>query len=88
MAMQLKLTIEEYKQLPEMQYGPYFYLAPPDEMKARAKSIKCEEAYDNTNLVAEKCNVEITLGKYQVPVFKIEEMEDYKEFLQWKTTQL
>ena len=87
MAMQLKLTLEEYRQLPEMQYGPYFYLADQAEMWKRAESVNCLEAYNNTNLIAERCNVEIQLGKYQVPVYKIEEAEDYREFLEWEKKQ-
>jgi DNA polymerase-3 subunit alpha len=84
MAMQLKVTLEQYKQMPDMQYGPYFYLAPPDEMLRRAQSINCEEAYYNTEKIAEECNVKLELGTYHMPEYKLEDAEDYQEFLQWK----
>jgi DNA polymerase-3 subunit alpha len=82
--MQLKQTLQEYRDNNNMKYGPYFYVASPEEMLERAKSLNCEEAYYNTIEVANKCNVEIQLGKYQEPIFKIEDEEDYKEFLNWK----
>jgi len=87
MAMQMKMTLEKYKELENMQYGPYFYVAPPEEMKERAESLECTSAYTNTQKIAQSCNVDIQLGKYQEPVFKIEETDDYKEFLKWKKNQ-
>lgn len=84
MAMQMKMTLEEYQEHSDMLYGPHFYVAGPDEMMARAQSLNCIEAYNNTQRIAEQCNVEIKLGKYQEPEFKIEEAEDYQDFLVWK----
>lgn len=85
MAMQLKMTVEEYLEHPEMTYGADMFVADPEEMKARALSLNCLEAYKNTQLITSKCNVDIELGKYQVPVFKVEVANDYAEFLTWKT---
>jgi DNA polymerase-3 subunit alpha len=84
MAMQMKMPLEEYQDNSDMLYGPHFYVAGPEEMMSRAQSISCVEAYHNTQKIAEQCNVEIKLGKYQEPEFKIEETEDYEEFLEWK----
>lgn len=84
MAMQLKTTVDQYQDQDEMKYGPHFYVKSPDEMLAAAKKWDCEEAYYNTEKIAEKCNVEITLGKYQEAVFRLEEAEDYEEFKQWQ----
>lgn len=84
MAMQMKLTVEEYKNSGDMLYGPHFYVASSDTMLARAKSINCEEAYYNTQEIANRCNVEIELGKYKEPTFNIEDVEDYDEFVIWK----
>jgi len=84
MAMQLGKTLEEYREDPDMLYGPHFYVALPEEMLERAKSLDCEEAYYNTNEIAEKCNVEIELGKYQEPEFCIKKAPDCEEFLKWK----
>jgi DNA polymerase III subunit alpha len=83
MAMQIKKTIEEYREAGEMQYGPYFYVKTPEELLSEAKELGVEEAYYNTMKIAEQCNVEIELGKYKPPTFKIEEAEDYPEFKSW-----
>lgn len=88
MALQLKKTLEEYRQDGVMQYGPHFYVARPEEMLRRAKSINCEEAYANTQVIADKCNVELNLGHYRMPKFKIEEAPDFKEYLAWKKNTL
>lgn len=88
MAMQMKQTVEHYRENSEMLYGPHFYVAEPEEMMKRAQAIGCEEAYHNTSVIADKCNVEIELGKYQEPIFKIEETEDYQEFLEYKAKKL
>jgi len=84
MAMQFKKTLLEYKANANMLYGPHFYVAGPEEMMRRAKEIDCIEAYENTQKIADACNVEITLGEYQEPVFSIEETDDYQEFLEWR----
>jgi DNA polymerase-3 subunit alpha len=88
MAMQMKKTLAEYRENSEMTYGPYFYVASPAEMLERAQSINCEEAYYNTIKIAKQCNVEITLGQYEEPIFDITQMNDYKDFLQYKKDNL
>jgi DNA polymerase-3 subunit alpha len=84
MAMQLKMTVEDYRENSEMLYGPHFYVGSPEEMLRRAQSIDCEEAYYNTNKISEACNIDIKLGQYQEPIFNIEETDDYNDFLAWK----
>lgn len=84
MAMQFKSTLDEYREKPETAYGPDFYVATPEEMKKRAASIGADEAIDNVQDITEKCNVEIELGKYQVPTFQVQLTEDYQDFLEWK----
>ena len=88
MALQLKMTLEEYRQMGTMQYGPHFYVAGPEEMLRRAKSINCEEAFNNTIMIANKCNTELKLGVYRVPQFKIEDTPDYQNYLVWKKNTL
>jgi DNA polymerase-3 subunit alpha len=83
MALQLKTTLDKYQDKEEMKYGPHFYVKTPDEMLEAAKHWGCEEAFHNTNAIAEKCNVEIELGVYKPPVFKIEQADDYEDFKQW-----
>jgi len=84
MAMQTKMSLETYRESSEFQYGPEFYVKTPAEMLAGAQSIGCEEAYYNTEKIAEQCNVEIELGTYYPPVFNVEEADDYSKFLEWK----
>jgi DNA polymerase-3 subunit alpha len=84
MAMQMKMTIQEYKDKGDMVYGPYFYLASPDEMKKRADHLECPSAWTNTATIAEQCNVEIKLNNWQLPNYPIEEEKDYSAFLIWK----
>lgn len=84
MAMQFKKTLKEYRDEGKMQYGPYFYVKTPDEMEKSCQELDCPEACENTIKVAEKCNVEIPLGKILMPTFAVEEQEDYGEFLVWK----
>lgn len=85
MAMQQKMTLQEYKENSELQYGPYFYVASGEEMLERAKSINCEEAFYNTQIIKDKCNVEIPLGKYEEIYYPIDNnLKDYDEFIKWK----
>lgn len=84
MAMQLGKTLTQYRTEGKMVYGPYFYVKTPDEMLRSAQELDVEEAFWNTREIAQKCNVEIELGKYYMPEFKIEEAEDYNQFLEWR----
>lgn len=84
MAMQLGMTVEEYKNSGDLQYGPYFYVASPEEMLERARSINCEEAFYNVGKIVKQCNVDITLGEYEFPDYDITQEEDYDDFLVWK----
>ena len=85
-AMQLKMTLDNYRAGDTMRYGPHFYVRTPEEMLSAAIELGAEEAYHNTNLVASKCNVEIELGKYKPPVFDVKKAPDYEEFLAWAPT--
>ena len=84
MAMQHKQSVAEYQDNNTMQYGPYFYVKTPEEMLVSARKLGCEEAFHNTNVIAEKCNVEIELGVYKQPRFNIEEASDFEEFQEWQ----
>lgn len=83
-AIQLKMTIDEYREQDSMRYGPHFYIKTPEEMLQSAIKLGCEEAYSNTALIASKCNVEIILGQLKFPNFKIEDDKDYQEFISEK----
>jgi DNA polymerase-3 subunit alpha len=84
MALQLGFTLEEYRAGETMKYGPHFYIKSPEEMLAGAKRWGREDAYHNTQEIADKCDVNIEMGVYHPPVFRIEEAEDYREFQAWK----
>ena len=84
MAMQMKMTVSEYRDKGDMMYGPYFYLADQEEMERRALEVGCSDAIDNTNRIAEQCNVTIGLGKWKLPSFPFEQEKDFEEFLKYK----
>lgn len=83
-AMQLKKTLEEYRSSSTMRYGPYFYIKSPQEILESVTNLGVPQAMTNTLEIAEKCNVEIEIGKYKPPVFDIEKSNDYENFLAWK----
>ena len=53
------------------------YFAPPGEMKQRFSY--CPEAISNSVDIAERCNVELELGKHHFPRFPLGESETYEE---------
>ncbi len=53
------------------------YFASPEEMKERFSW--CEEAIENTLIIADKCHVEIELGKHHFPQYPIPEGKTYEE---------
>ncbi len=83
MAMQLKKTLMQYREEGRMIYGREFYIKSSEDMLRSAKELECEQAYYNSEEIANKCNVEIEIGKLHMPVFDIEKAEDYQEFLKW-----
>jgi len=48
-----------------------FYLKSPEEMYALFPNIK--EALENTQKIADRCNVEITFNEYKLPIFEVPE---------------
>lgn len=59
--------------------SPDFYIKSPDEM--RAMFIDLPEAISNTVKIAEKCNVELELGKWIMPIFEVPEGKTAAEYL-------
>jgi DNA polymerase-3 subunit alpha len=86
LALQFKKTLEDYDRQQEMHYGPDYWIKPSDLMWRAADMCGAPEAAENTLEIAEKCNVEIELGKLKMPSFDIQKAEDYGEFLKWKNT--
>lgn len=87
MAQQLGQTLEEYKASKEMQYGTGYYIRSSEEMFDAAVRQGSEAAFWNTQKIAKLCNLEITLDKYQNPMFDITQCNDYQDFLRWKNGQ-
>jgi len=88
MAQQFKKTLDEYEGDEDGcnktdVYGDGVYVRSPEEMLEAARKIGSEEAFYNTLEVPKMCNLDITLGEYQMPYFDITKEPDYNEFLQW-----
>jgi DNA polymerase-3 subunit alpha len=70
MAMQLKKTVQQYREEGKMIYGEDFYVRSADEMLYSCRAFDTEEAIENTNWVASQCNVELSVGKFFPPRYK------------------
>jgi DNA polymerase III subunit alpha len=55
-------------------YSPQQYLRSPQEMASLFEDIP--EAIENTMLIAQRCNLELTLGEYYLPHFPVPEDKD------------
>jgi DNA polymerase-3 subunit alpha len=80
MAMQFKMTLEEYRQSDSIKYGSSNYIKSYEEVLSFAREKEIPEAVENTVAIAEQCQVELEFGKYKLPMFNIKETDDYKEF--------
>lgn len=87
MAMQLKLTLAQYRAGNKMVYTPDYYIKTPSEFELGAKKYGAQDAIDNCDRIGELCNVEIELGKLSMPTFDITKTTDYQDFLKWKEQQ-
>ncbi len=56
-----------------------FYLKSPQEMKDYFK--ETPEAVENTRKIAEKCNLDFTFGKFQLPRYELPEGEDDNNYV-------
>ncbi|MBQ8000678.1 MAG: DNA polymerase III subunit alpha [Ruminococcus sp.] len=55
-----------------------FYVKSEDEMRALFPQLS--QAYDNTQIIADRCNVEFEFGKRKLPVFDVPNGEDHYQF--------
>ncbi|MFI5265538.1 MAG: DNA polymerase III subunit alpha, partial [Candidatus Levyibacteriota bacterium] len=69
LAIQTQTTILDENRKLSMIDSPDFYIKSPDEM--RGLFIDHLEAVENTVKIAERCNVEITLGRWILPTFAV-----------------
>tara|TARA_Y100000310_G_scaffold345428_1_gene464840 strand:- start:1825 stop:2865 length:1041 start_codon:yes stop_codon:yes gene_type:complete len=89
MAQQFKKTLDEYEGDEDGcnktdVYGDGVYVRSPEEMLEAARKIGSEEAFYNTLEVPKMCDLNITLGEYQMPYFDITKEPDYEKFNNWK----
>jgi len=59
--------------------GSEFYLKSPEEMHSLFYYVK--EALENTNKIAQRCNVDFEFNKYKLPVFTVPENKTAFEYL-------
>jgi len=59
--------------------GSEFYLKSPEEMYSLFYYVK--EAFENTNKIAQRCNVDFEFNKYKLPVFDVPENKTAFEYL-------
>lgn len=71
LCVQTQTTILDKNRKLSMISSPDFYLKSAEEMKALFSDIP--EAIENTVKIAERCNIEIKLGKWIMPVFTVPE---------------
>ena len=71
-------TVNDTKRMSMMQW-PDFYIKSPEEMQEQFADIP--DALENTVKIAEKCNVEIELGNWYFPKFKLPENKTAEESL-------
>tara|TARA_B100001765_G_scaffold184730_1_gene129121 strand:- start:698 stop:1639 length:942 start_codon:yes stop_codon:yes gene_type:complete len=91
MAQQFKKTLYEYEGDEDGcnktdVYGDGVYIRSPEEMLEAAIKIGSEESFYNTLEIPKMCDLNITLGQYQMPHFDITTEPDYAEFTRWVTT--
>jgi len=69
LCVQMQTTIEDTNRKLSMISSPDFYLKSSDEMASEFMDIP--EAIENTVKIADRCNVEIELGKWHMPIFEV-----------------
>src|SRR3989344_2233946 len=79
LAIQTQTTILETNRPLTMIDSPDFYIKPAEEMANLFRDIP--EAIENTLKIANMCNVEITLGKWIMPIFSVPENLSSVEYL-------
>ena len=82
LCIQTQTTIETKNRKLSMISSPDFYIKSQEEMKGLF--IQTPEAIENTGKIADMCNVEITLGKWIMPVFDVPNKRTPSEYIKEK----
>jgi len=69
LCVQTQTTIDDKKKKLSMISSPDFYIKSAEEMEKLF--IDLPDAIENANKIAERCNVEIALGKWHMPIFEV-----------------
>lgn len=69
LCVQMQATILDKNRKLSMISSPDFYIKPADEIAAQF--IDIPEAITNSVKIADMCNIEITLGKWHMPIFEV-----------------
>lgn len=80
LCVQTQTTILDKDRKLSMVSSPDFYIKPPSEIAELFADIP--EAIENTINIADRCNVEIKLGKWIMPVFDVPKNMTASEYLQ------
>lgn len=78
LCIQTQTTIETKNRKLSMIDSPDFYMRSPEEMSQLFA--ETPQALKNTTKIADMCNLEITLGKWIMPVFSVPQNEDEAEY--------
>lgn len=79
LCIQTQTTIDTKNRKLSMISSPDFYIKSQEEMKGLF--IQTPEAIENTVKIADMCNVEITLGKWIMPVFAVPNSKTPEEYI-------
>ena len=79
LCIQTQSTLLDKNRKLSMVSSPDFYIKSAEEMEKLF--IETPEAIENANKIAERCNVEIILGKWHMPVFEVPEGLTPAEYL-------
>jgi DNA polymerase-3 subunit alpha len=79
LCIQTQSTMLDSNRKLSMVNSPDFYIKSPEEMIEAFADLP--EAIENTVTIAERCNVEITLGKWVMPVFDVPDNMTPKDYL-------
>jgi len=82
LCIQTQTTIDTKNRRLSMISSPNFYIKSPEEMKELF--IQTPEAIENTVKIADMCNVDITLGKWIMPVFDVPSGKTAAEYIKEK----
>lgn len=79
LCIQTQTTIQNESRKLSMINSPDFYIKSPQEMEALFKEIP--EALENSVKISDMCNLEINLGKWIMPIYKVPERKTSADYI-------